>query len=215
VCAAAWARVLHARNVALRAAANPRVSLEVPVSLRAGRPPCLTAGNFISPVVVEGDATAALPSLAREMGRQFRSALRRHAPAAVPLLTWPARHLPWGLFRRLAVTTAATGYATSHFTWIEQPGDVAADLTRVSAGRLRLLRWTAWAPVCLHMGAALLAVADAAALRVLVNYRVTALAEREADALADALVDELGAADAGQEAAAFLPAARGALSAAP
>jgi hypothetical protein len=201
LCAAAWARAIHGHNAVLGAGGNARVSLEVPASLRAGRPPCLTPGNFVSPIVVEGDATTPLPSLARGLGRQFRAALRRHAPAAVPLLSWPGRYLPWGVFRRLAVTTAATGYATSHFTWVEQRGDVAADIASASSGRLRLLHWRAWAPVCLHMGAGLLVVADAAALRLLLNYRVTALERTQAETLADALVAELAAeSDVGLEA---------------
>jgi hypothetical protein len=194
LCAAAWARALHARNTAHGDGANARVSLEVPASLRARCPTRLAAGNFISPVVVGGDASTPLLTLARELGSQFRSALRRHAPSALPLFTWPSRYIPWALFRRLAVTRAATGFATTHFTWVEQRGDVAGEIAAASGGRLRLLRWRAWAPVCLHMGVALLVVADAAALRLLVNYRTTALGAGEAEALADTLVAELTAA---------------------
>jgi hypothetical protein len=114
----------------------------------------------------------------------------------VPLLTAPARYLPWLVFRRLALSPLATGFASSHFTWLDEKRDVYADVAAFSGGRLRLLDHHIYAPVCLHMGAALTAFVVSGRVRLCLTYRRTAFLETEAEALLDLVLSELGSAPA-------------------
>ena len=83
------------------------------MSLRRGGARGCAVGNFLSPLVLVGDASQSLEVVAHALWRQLRSAVRDGAHLSMPLLTAPARHLPWGLFRRWAINTATTGLATS------------------------------------------------------------------------------------------------------
>lgn len=191
VCAAAWIRAIHRWNGAHGAAVTPHVSLEVPVSLRRGGARGCAVGNFLSPLVLVGDASQSLEVVAHALWRQLRSAVRDGAHLSMPLLTAPARHLPWGLFRRWAINTATTGLATSHFTWLSQRDDVFEQVAERSRGALALQHQLAYTPVCLHMGATLTAVAWPDRLQLFISHRETALSRDEAESLTDMLVAEL------------------------
>src|SRR6266550_4264339 len=125
LCAAAWMRAIHRWNVARGAIANTLISLEFPVSLRRGRNNDRKnghdlLGNFISPLVLFGDATQPLDQLARELRRQLMQGIRSQSHLGIPLFTAPGKYLPWALLRRVAINPRTTGFATSHFTWFEQ-----------------------------------------------------------------------------------------------
>jgi len=191
VCAAAWIRAIHRWNRAHGAAGTPQVSLEVPVSLRRGRERGVAVGNFLSPLVLLGDASQHLELIARSLWRQLRSAIRDGGHLSMPVLTSPARHLPWSLFRRWAVNTSTTGLATSHFTWLSQRRDAFEEVAQRSRGALEVRHLLTYTPVCLHMGAALAAVAWPDRLQLFISYRETALSGDEAETLGDMLVAEL------------------------
>jgi len=191
VCAAAWIRAIHRWNCAHGAAVTPQVSLEVPVSLRRGREQGCAVGNFLSPLVLLGDATRPLELVAQSLWRQLRSAVRDHRYLSLPVLTAPARYLPWGLFRRWAVNTSTTGLATSHFTWLSQRRDAFGEVAARSRGALEVRHQLSYTPVCLHMGATLAAVAWPDRLQLFVSYRETALSEDDAGTLGDMLVADL------------------------
>lgn len=191
VCAAAWIRAIHRWNCAHGAGATPQVSLEVPVSLRRGREPGCAVGNFLSPLVLLGDGSQPLERVARSLWRQLRTAVRGGDHLSMPILTAPARHLPWGLFRRLAVTTSTTGLATSHFTWLSQRRNAFEEVAERSRGALEVLHQQTYTPVCLHMGATLCVVAWPDRLQLLLSYRETALSSDDAETLGDMLVADL------------------------
>ena len=200
LCAAAWIRAIHRWNRVHGAALTPQVSLEVPVSLRRGRARGCAVGNFLSPLVLVGDGSQSLELVARSLWRQLRSAVRDGRHLSMPVLTSPARRLPWGLFRRWAVNTSTTGVATSHFTWLSQRQDVFAHVAERSRGALEVRHQRIYTPVCLHMGASLAAVAWPDRLQLFVSYRETALSGDEAETLGDLLVAELGRSIARREA---------------
>jgi hypothetical protein len=190
VCAAAWVRAIHRWNRA-HGAATPQVSLEVPVSLRRRRGPGCAVGNFLSPVVLLGDGSQPLERVADDLWRQLRSAIKAGDHLHMPMLTSPARHLPWSLFRRLAVNTSTTGLATSHFTWLSQRRNAFDEVAERSGGALEVRHQRTYTPVCLHMGATLCVVAWPDRLQLFVSYRETALSADEAERLGDMLVTEL------------------------
>ena len=195
LCAAAWMRAIHAWNVSRDATFNRNLSLEFPVSLRHGRGNDRRndhdlLGNFISPLVVLGDATRPLEELARELRKQLIGGIRSQAHLGTPLLTAPGKFLPWTLFRRVAVNPRTTGFATSHFTWFEQP-DVCADIARLSEGALRVTGQRIYTPVCLHMGAALAVLVSPGYAQIFLTYRDTALSKASAERLVDLIVAEL------------------------
>lgn len=199
VCAAAWIRTIHHWNCAHGAAVTPQVSLEVPVSLRRGREQGCAVGNFLSPLVLLGDATQPLVLVAQSLWRQLRSAIRDDCHLSLPVLSWPARYLPWSLIRRLAVNTSTTGFATSHFTWLSQRRDLFHEVAERSRGALEARHQLTYTPVCLHMGATLAAIAWPNRLQLFVSYRDTALSEDEAETLGDMLVADLTYSIARQE----------------
>jgi hypothetical protein len=193
--AAAWMRAIHRWNVSRGYAANAQVSLEFPVSLRRrrngdGKNGHDLLGNFISPLVLFGDATQPLDQLARKLRKQLMQGIRSQSHLGTPLLTAPGKFLPWALFRRIAVNPRTTGFATSHFTWFEQPG-VHADIARLSEGALRLTGQRIYTPVCLHMGAAAAVLASPDYAQVFLTYRSTALSHEAAGSLIDLMVAEL------------------------
>jgi hypothetical protein len=193
--AAAWVRAIGAWNQSKGPAGGDRISLEVPVSLRS-TPAKECTGNFISPLILFGDATQPLAQIAEDLREQFRTGIRGRLQMAVPLFTAPARFLPWPVFRRVALTPATTGFATSHFTWLEEKDDVYDQVSSASGGRLRLLDHHIYAPVCLHMGAALTVFVVSRRVKLCLTYRRTAFVQSEAESLLGLLVDELNAAHA-------------------
>jgi hypothetical protein len=195
LCAAAWMRAIHRWNVSRGSSANALVSLEFPVSLRRSRNGDSknghdVLGNFISPLVLFGDATQPLDQLARGLRKQLMQGIRSQSHLGTPLLTAPGKFLPWALFRRVAVNPTTTGFATSHFTWFEQP-DVYADIARSSEGAMRLTGQRIYTPVCLHMGAAAAVLASPDYAQLFLTYRVTALSNEAAAILLDLMVQEL------------------------
>jgi hypothetical protein len=106
------------------------------------------------------------------------------------LFTAPARFLPWPLFRRLAVTQASTGFATSHFTWLEQKTD-HKEFSVISLGAFQLMDFHIYTPVCLHMGAALAVLPLAGSAKLSLTYRLTAFSSTDAETLLDLVVKEL------------------------
>src|SRR5262249_46581434 len=151
-------RAIGAWNAAGAPTSCGMVSLEVPVNLRAGKNAKHSLGNCISPLNLYGDPVRPLEEIAKDLQRQFRDGLRQGNHMAVPFFTSPARLLPWPLFRRLAINSTATGFATSHFTWLEQRTDIYDEVSSLSDSALRMLAHHAYGPVCLHMGAALMVV---------------------------------------------------------
>jgi transposase len=200
LCATAWMRAIHAWNVLQKGASEPLVSLEFPVSLRRGRSRGRGGGariqahdmlgNFISPLVLFGDATKPVEQLARELKKQFMHGMRDQSYLGTPLLTAPAKFLPWTWFRRVAVNPRMTGFATSHFTWFEQP-DVGAGIAQHSNGALRMISQRIYTPVCLHMGAALAVLASPEYAQIFLTYRDTALSSQAAEQLIDLMLNEL------------------------
>ena len=204
LCAAAWMRAIHAWNVLQKGASDPLISLEFPVSLRRGRNHGRSPqraggarvqahdmlGNFISPLVLFGNATQPLDQLARGLKKEFMQGMRNQSYLGTPLLTAPGKFLPWPLFRRAAVNPRTTGFATSHFTSFEQP-DIRADIAQLSNGALRMISQRIYTPVCLHMGAALAVLASPEYAQIFLTYRDTALSTQAAERLIDLMLIEL------------------------
>lgn len=194
--AAAWMRAIHAWNSRTGGTSNPLISLEFPVSLRRGLGgECANdghdlLGNFISPLVVFGDATEPLDQLARKLRKQVMQGIRGQSQLGTPLFSAPAKFLPWSMFRRVAVTPQTTGFATSHFTWFEQ-ADACANIARVSDGALHVTGQRIYTPVCLHMGAALVLLASSDYAQIFLTYRETAFSADAAERLIDLMVAEL------------------------
>jgi hypothetical protein len=190
LCAAAWVRAIGTWNSSRSIAATGLVSLEVPVSLRPRRSPQDYVGNFISPLVLFGDPSEPLEKVAFGLREQFKTRLQQCSHLGVPLFTAPARFLPWPLFRRLAVNQASTGFATSHFTWLEQQTDYQ-EFSSLSRGTLQLVDFHIYTPVCLHMGAALAVVPFAGSAKLVLTYRLTAFSNTDAESLLDLIAVEL------------------------
>ncbi len=195
LCAAAWMRAIHAWNISRDRASEPLVSLEFPISLRRGRGKDSMnghdlLGNFISPLVLFGDATQPLAELARDLKKQVMQGIRSQSHLGTPLFTAPGKFFPWAMFRRVAVNPGTTGFATSHFTWFEQ-SDVPSDIARLSEGTLRVIGQRIYTPVCLHMGAALAVLASPEYAQIFLTYRDTALSAAAAEQLIDLVLWEL------------------------
>lgn len=187
--ASAWVQAIHRFNRRRGGAKGP-ISLEIPVSFRP--PGCTTPGNLISPITVFADPEQPFEALATGLHQRLRAALKRKLHHAVPLFSRPGAYLPWGLFRRVAVTPTSTGFATSHFTLVDTPGDLAGEVDRLSGGRLRLVEKAVWTPVCLAMGAAALLVPWGDHLQVTITHRRSGLDDAAAQELLDLLVEGLG-----------------------
>lgn len=189
LCAAAWVRAIGAWNRSRGAVTNGLVSLEVPVSLRPARGLKDYIGNFVSPLVLYGDPARPLEEIARGLREQFGAQVRGGSHLGVPLFTAPARFLPWPLFRRLAVNRASTGFATSHFVWLQRA--IYKELSALSTGAHRLLDFHIYTPVCLHMGAALAVVPFAGGAKLVLTYRLTAFSAADAGSLLELAAAEL------------------------
>ncbi|HEX8285728.1 MAG TPA: hypothetical protein VF588_20395 [Pyrinomonadaceae bacterium] len=188
--AAAWVRAIGGWNGSQGRGGKGLVSLEVPVSLRPARGRRDHVGNFISPLVLFGDPSRPLAEVARRMCEEFKKQVRRGSHLGVPLFTAPARFLPWFLFRRLAVNQTSTGFATSHFTWLEQKAELQ-ELPALSGGAFELLDFHTYTPVCLHMGAALAVVPLNGNAKLVLTYRLTAFDGAEAESLLELVAEEL------------------------
>ncbi len=189
IVAAAWLRALRAWN-ARRGVANPTLSIEVPVSMRRGPHAMVGTGNHLTVLTLFGDASASPGDLARSLWNDYVAAIRRRDHLAIPLLGAPMRALPWSLFRRVVVTTTSTGFATSHFTWIEHE-DFRAALRERSGGALVVTDQRFYTPVCLRMGVALGVMAWPDELQLALTYRQNGLSADDASELAELLVEEL------------------------
>jgi hypothetical protein len=191
LCAAAWVRAIHRWNSCHGAPHRSLISLEVPVSLRRARDRGSAVGTYISPLLLYGDGAQPLMAVARSLRQQLVSAVHDACHLALPVFTFPARYLPWRLFRRVAVHTSATGFATSHFAWLSQRRHLATQIAEWSRGELELRHQDIYTPVCLHMGSALAAVAWPDRLQLFITHRVTALTRSDAETLGDLVVAEL------------------------
>ena len=198
LCAAAWMKAIHRWNLLRGPTATSVVSLEVPVSLRRNRD-SLTIGNQISPLVLHSDATQPLEDLAQQLKQQMSRSLRQQKHLALPSVAAPAKFLPWEVFRRIAASPELTGYATSHFAWLEHAQTIHDDVSRYSNGALQLVNQQMYTPVCLHMGAAVAVLAWPGRAQVFLTHRLNALSTSDANVLLDLMVQELGAQHLGRQ----------------
>lgn len=199
VCAAAWMKAIYEWNCARGSQTTSVISLEVPVSLRRRRDQNLQIGNLISPLTLVGDATQSVEQLASQLKQQMSKAMRRGEHLALRTLSGPGDFLPWEVFRRIAASPELTGFATSHFAWLEQEQTIHDDVSRASGGALQLVDQQIYTPVCLHMGAALAVLAWPERTQVFLTHRLTALSTSEANALLDLVVQQLGQRSAGRQ----------------
>jgi hypothetical protein len=198
-CASAWMKAIHCWNLLHDPTATSLISLEVPVSLRRNRDRKLTIGNQISPLVLYGDAGQPLEDLAQQLRQQMSRALRQQTHLALPSLAAPAKFLPWGVFRLIAASPELTGFATSHFAWLEHAQTIHDDVSRASNGALQLVDQQLYTPVCLHMGAAVAVLAWPSRAQIFLTHRLNALSTSDANVLLDLMVQELGAQHLGRQ----------------
>ena len=191
LCASAWLRAIHAWNKSRGNAPTSVISIEVPVSLRRQRQRGVRIGNWISPITLSGDALQPLEILAKDLKQQMSRAIRQRMHLALPRLSPPARFVPWRLFRKLAASPELTGYATSHFAWLEQSRTIHDDMFRASNGAVQMVDQHIYTPVCLHMGAAMSVLAWPDRAQMFITHRLTALTTDDANTLADLVVQEL------------------------
>lgn len=189
--ASAWMRAIHAWNESRGSASTSVISIEVPVSLRRRRDGGIRTGNWISPLTLYGDASQPLEVLASELKQQMGRAMRQRVHLALPLLSSPAKSLPWPIFRKLVASPELTGVATSHFAWLEQSRTIHDDLFRQSGGALQIVDQQIYTPVCLHMGAAMSVLAWPGRAQIFITHRLTAFSTADANDLADLVVQEL------------------------
>ena len=192
LCASAWMKAIHAWNRSRGKDTTSLISIEVPVSLRRRRDNTVHIGNCISPLTLHGDATLSLEDLARALKQQMGQAMRQRLHLALPMLSSPAKFLPWRIFRKLASNPELTGFATSHFAWFEQSRTIHDEIFRASDGALQIIHQQIYTPVCLHMGAALAVLAWPERAQIFMTHRLTALSTSDAGELLDLVVHELG-----------------------
>ena len=192
ICGAAWLKAIYEWNCLRSSQTTSLISLEVPVSLRRRRDEGLQIGNLISPLTLFGDATQPLEQLATDLKQQMSRAIRQQEHLALPTLAAPGDFLPWEVFRRMAASPELTGFATSHFAWLEHEQTIHDDVFRLSGGALQFVDQQIYTPVCLHMGAALAVLAWPERTQVFLTYRLTALNQTEAETLLDLVVKQLG-----------------------
>ena len=198
LCAGAWMKAIYAWNRSRGEATTSLVSLEVPVSLRRSRDQ-LCIGNLLSPLVLYGDATQPLEDLAQQLKQQMSRAMRQRTHLALPSLSAPAKFLPWEVFRRIAASPELTGFATSHFAWLEHAQTIHDEVSRASNGALQIVDQQIYTPVCLHMGAAVAVLAWPDRAQVFLTHRLNALSTTDANVLLDLMVRELAAPHLGRQ----------------
>jgi len=187
--AAAWILALHKWNVLHHNGYPTTISLEVPVSLKRDHLREGSLGNLISPLILYGDPSRTVKDIASSLKQQLFSGLRNRLHIAVPYCTRMGSMLPWPIFKRLAVRTSSTGFATSHFTWLPQEEEFLTDIVQFSRGAMRIVRQGLCTPVCLHMGATLSVLVLQEKIKFFINYRKTALNVEDANKLADLLIN--------------------------
>lgn len=188
--AAAWLQALHAWN-AKREASGAVFSLEVPVSLRRGAHAMTGTGNHLAVLTLFADARLPLGELARGLWRDYADGVRRRDHLAIPLLAHPVRFLPWPVFRRVAVTSTSTGFASTHYTWLAHEPDVRAAVRDQSAGALRISGQRLYTPVCLRMGVALCVLGWPDELQLAITHRLSGLTADDAHELGQLLLAKL------------------------
>ena len=188
---AAWMKAIDKWNTGQRGPGNSLISIEIPVSLRGKFSDNTCIGNFISPLVLFGDASQPTVTLAGLLRRQFLKGVKDGAHLAIPFFTAPGKYLPWRLYRRMVITPSSTGFATSHFTWFDQNQDLYEEISRRSGGTLEIVAQHIHAPVCLHMGAALFVMALPDRIQMSITHRLNALPKEDARRLMDLFVQEL------------------------
>jgi hypothetical protein len=114
-------------------------------------------------------------------------------------LAAPAKFLPWGVFRLIAASPELTGFATSHFAWLEHAQTIHDEVARASNGALQLVNQQLYTPVCLHMGAAVAVLAWPSRAQIFLTHRLNALSTSDANVLLDLMVQELGAQHLGRQ----------------
>ena len=171
-----------------------RLTLEVPASLRGSLAEPLRQGNHVAPLILEVDAAQPLEGVARALKAAFKGEMASGAHRRAALLAAPGKWLPWPVFRRIAVTSERTGNATSHGVYLRLRHEPEERVRRLSGGRLALVGWAPFTPVCLRMGAALTALQGPTSLRLAVTYRRGALGEERAAALLEQTAEALEAA---------------------
>lgn len=191
LCAAAWMRAINKWNVEKEGTKNTIISLELPVSLRGKDNMDSSIGNFISPLILFGDAAQSVGELGVSLKQQFFKGIRDRSHLGIPLFTGVGKYLPWWIFRRTAVGTTASGFATSHITWLEQKPGLASEVFELSGGGLEVLDQHIFGAVCLHMGAALFVLVMPEGMKLFITHRLNALDESAANRLADLLLNEL------------------------
>lgn len=188
--AAAWLQALRAWNVQ-HGSDQALFSIEVPVSLRRGAHAMASTGNHLTVLTLFADARLSLGDLARALWRDYADGVRRREHLAIPLLAHPVRFLPWPVFRRVAVTSTSTGFATTHFTWLAHEPDIRATVSERSTGVLQLSDQRLYTPVCLRMGVALCVLGWPDELQLAITHRLSGLSADDAGALGALLVAHL------------------------
>ena len=189
--AAAWMRAINAWNLKQSETKNPFISLEIPVSLRGNHNIDRCIGNFISPLILFGDSAQPAIRLASSLRQQFFKEIKDRSHLGVPLFTSLGKYLPWPLFRRVAVSSKASGYATSHFTWLEEKQSLSSEIFKHSKEALEMEDHHIYGALCLHMGAALFVHAMPQHVKIFITHRLNAISSNDADRLAELLLSEL------------------------
>ena len=189
--AAAWMRAINTWNLKQSEKKNPLISLEIPVSLRGNRNIDRCIGNFISPLTLFGDSAQSAVRLASSLKQQFFKEIKDRSHLGVPLFTSPGKYLPWSLFRRVAVSSKASGFATSHFTWLEEKQSLSSEIFKHSKGTLEMEDHHIYGALCLHMGAALFVHAMPQHIKLFITHRLNAISSNDSDRLAELLLSEL------------------------
>ncbi len=109
----------------------------------------------------------------------------------MPFFSGTGKYLPWPIFRRVAVTSTASGFATSHFTWLDKKERLSSEIFDYSEGALEMTAQNIYTPVCLHMGAALFVLAMPGQMQLFITHRLNGLPVSAANRLADLLLSEL------------------------
>jgi NRPS condensation-like uncharacterized protein len=191
IIAAAWMRTINTWNEEQSKMKNSLISLEVPVSLRGKYSTDRCIGNFLSTLILFGDAAQPAATLASSLRQQFFKDIKNRSYLGMPLFTSPGKYLPWVFFRRVAVTSKASGYATSHFTWLEDEKSLSSEIYEHSKGTLELEDLHMYGTLCLRMGASLFVHAMPHRIKMFITHRLNALPTSAANRLAELLLSEL------------------------
>jgi hypothetical protein len=184
-------KAIHAWNLSRGTNSTSSIAIEVPISLRRSRDNAVRIGNWISPLTLQGDAARPLEEVATDLKQQISKAVRQRMHLALPMLSSPAKFLPWSVFRKLAASPELTGFATSHFAWFEQSQAIHEEVRQASEGALQIIDQQIYTPVCLHMGAAVSVLAWPERAQIFLTHRLTALSTSDAQTMLDLMIQEL------------------------